>query len=432
MMGTLSTSATASVPDLPHGADATSVLPVRLGIAGLGRAFSLMLPTLIADPRITLVAGADARPENAARFAAVCGVRAHADFESLCRDPEVEAIYVATPHALHAEQAVAAARHGKHVLVEKPMALTLAECRAMIDAARAAGVHIVVGHSHSFDAPVRRARELIDAGAIGRVRMVNAQYYTDFMYRPRRPEELDTAAGGGVIWSQGAHQVDIVRLLAGADAVSVRAMTGNWDAKRPAEGAYGALIAFDGGAFASLLYSGYGHFDSSVFCDGIGELGQPVERTHYGAARRDLRRAGSAAAESAAKAARSDASFERVAADIVDGNPGVKAAPHHEHFGVVIVSGEHGDLRLLPHGVQVYGDDDVRLDALSAPAIARVGVVDELYAAVRRIAPPSHDGHWGMATLEICLSMLQSSHEQRDVLLCHQAAPRPLEPQCPK
>ena len=88
------------------------------------------------------------------------------------------------------------------------------------------------------------------------------------------PEELDTAKGGGVVFSQAAHQVDIVRLLAGAKATSVRAFTGNWDAARHTEGAYSAQIEFEDGSFASLTYSGYAHFDTDEFMGWWGELGQ--------------------------------------------------------------------------------------------------------------------------------------------------------------
>ena len=82
------------------------------------------------------------------------------------------------------------------------MALTLEECTAIIDAARNAGVHLVVGHSHSFDAPIRHLRNLIKSGRYGNVRMINAINYTDYLYRPRRPEELDTALGGGAIFNR--------------------------------------------------------------------------------------------------------------------------------------------------------------------------------------------------------------------------------------
>ena len=247
---------------------------LRIGVAGLGRAFTVMLPTFMADPRVALVAAADPRAEARTRFAADFSAQTYDTVEALCADPAVEIVYVATPHQHHAQHAILAAQCGKHVLVEKPMALTLEECAAMIAAAQAAGVHLMVGHSHSFDAPILRTRALIAGGDFGAMRMINTLNYTDFVYRPRRPEELDTAQGGGAIFSQAAHQVDIVRLLGGGEVQSVRAATGVWDAARPTEGAYSALFTFRDGAFASLTYGGYGHFDSDEFLGWTGEMGQ--------------------------------------------------------------------------------------------------------------------------------------------------------------
>src|SRR6202158_498789 len=274
---------------------------LRMGVAGLGRAFTLMLPTLVADPRVELVAAADPRSEATQRFAADFGARAYDTVEALCADPDVEVVYVATPHEHHAAHVATATAHGKHVLVEKPMAITLAECRQMIAAAERAGVCLIVGHSHSFDRPILRAREIIASCAVGAVRMINAQYYTDFLYRPRRQEELITERGGGVVFSQGAHQIDIVRLLGGGRARSVRALTGAWDSDRATEGAFAALLTFDDGAFASLVYSGYAHFDSDELCGGIGALGAPKDASQYGSARRNLNRAGDAHHDTAVK-----------------------------------------------------------------------------------------------------------------------------------
>src|SRR5258705_395272 len=105
---------------------------------------------------VEVAAGADPRPEARTRFAAEFHGDAYATVEELCGDRNVEAIYIATPHQFHAGQVALVAAAGKHVLVEKPMALSLAECRQMIAATRAAGVTLVVGHSPSFDAPVAR------------------------------------------------------------------------------------------------------------------------------------------------------------------------------------------------------------------------------------------------------------------------------------
>jgi phthalate 4,5-cis-dihydrodiol dehydrogenase len=230
--------------------------PIRLGVAGLGRAFTIMLPTLSADPRVRMVAAADPRPEACRQFERDFGARTHPSFEQLCADPGVDALYIATPHQMHAEHACLAARHGKHALVEKPMALSLAECTAMIAAAKSAGTVLIVGPSHSFDLPILRARAILAGGELGAVRMIHAMNYTDFLYRPRRPEELRTDEGGGVIFSQAAHQIDIVRLLGGGLVKSVRAATGNWDPTRPTEGAYSALLFFANGACASATIAG--------------------------------------------------------------------------------------------------------------------------------------------------------------------------------
>ncbi len=189
---------------------------LRLGVAGLGRAFTVMLPTLLHDPRIRLVAGTDTRAAVRDRFAEDFAATGYDSVAALCADASVDAVYIATPHQYHVEHVRIAAAHGKHVLVEKPMALSIADCQAMIAAADAAGIQLLVGHSHSFDLPYLRTRALIDSGAFGRVRMINALNFTDYLYRPRRPEELDTAQGGGVLFSQAPHQVEVVRLLAGS------------------------------------------------------------------------------------------------------------------------------------------------------------------------------------------------------------------------
>ncbi len=389
---------------------------IRLGIAGLGRAFTLMAPTLATHPGVELVAAADPRQEARERFAADFGARAHDSVEALCDDTNVEAVYVATPHQLHARHAVIAASRGKHVLVEKPMAVTLDEAQSMIDAARAGGVHLVIGHSHSFDAPILRARAIVESGELGRVRMITALNFTDFLYRPRRPEELDTQAGGGVLFSQAAHQVDIVRLLGGGLVKSVRAMAGAWDPARATEGAYSALLAFEEGAFASLTYSGYGHFDSDEFVGGIGETGFPKDATRYGAARRALAELAAGDAEAAAKAARNyGGAHAPRSAD---------SAPWHEHFGLLVVSCERGDVRPTPSSVIVYGDDAVRSEILGKPKVPRAEVIDELAAAVVDGVAPLHDGAWGLATLETCLAMLASARSGNEVALARQCRPR--------
>jgi phthalate 4,5-cis-dihydrodiol dehydrogenase len=383
---------------------------LRIGVAGLGRAFSVMLPTFAADARVALVAAADPRAEARQRFSADFGGTAYTRVEDLCADPAVEIVYVATPHQFHAAQALLAAEHGKHLLVEKPLALALEDCDAIVAAANRAGVRLVVGHSHSFDAPILRLRALVNSGAFGPVRMITALNYTDYLYRPRRPEELDSAQGGGAVFNQAAHQVDIVRLIGGGRVASVRAMTGAWDDARPADGAYATLLTFANGAFASLAYSGYGRFDSDEFDNWIGEMGQ-AKAPYAGAARP---RFASGAEEIAIKAARNYGG--------TDYRPSPAPAAH-QHFGTLVVSCAHADLRPVPSGVMVYQDGGARLEPLPPPTVPRAEVIDEVYRAVVGGEPALHDGLWATATVEVLLAMLRSAREGREIALTRQVAP---------
>lgn len=388
---------------------------IRLGIAGLGRAFTLMLPTFVADPRIELVAASDLRDDARRQFENDFRARSYGTIEDLCEDSDVEAVYIATPHQMHAQHVGIAAQYGKHVLVEKPMAIALDQCQAMIDAVQKAGVVLVVGHSHSFNAPILHTRKLVDSGAYGAVRMIHALNYTDYMVRPRRPEEMDTAQGGGVLFSQGAHQIDIVRLLGGGRVNSVRAATGNWDMARPTEGAYSALLSFDDGAFASCTYSGYAHFDSDELQGWIGEMGLPKDPSRYGAGRAALQAATNADDEAAMKAARNYGGKNYAP-------PSHAVLPErlHQHFGTIIVSCERADLRPMANGVMIYDDKEARLDPVPVPKVPRAEVIDEFYDAIVHGKPPLHDGAWSMATLEVCLAILQSSKTRSEIATTHQ------------
>ncbi len=383
---------------------------LRLGVIGLGRAFTLMLPTFLAEQRVRLVAACDPREAARARFKADFGAPVYAEVAEMVRDPEVDVVYVASPHQFHAEHVELAAAAGKHVLVEKPMALSREECDAMIRACQAAGVALVVGHCHSFDTPYLQTRKLIESGLYGDVRMIQALNYTDFLYRPRRPEELRTEDGGGVVFSQAAHQVDVVRLLAGSGVSRVRSVLGRWDPERPTEGAYGALLWFESGAFANLSYSGYGHFDSDEWCEGIGEMGQAKAPDSYGSARRRLQQIGSMEAEASLKA---DSTYGGARYQAAARTP----AQAHQHFGPIIVCCEHADLRPLPDRVLVYGDAKMSSIDLPLGPSPRFEVIDELEAAVRGERAPIHDGKWARDTLIVCLAILQSAGSMEEITL---------------
>lgn len=382
--------------------------PVRLGVVGLGRGFMLMIPTFKADPRVTLVAAAAPRAESRAAFAAEFGGRGYDDIVPLCADTDVEAVYIATPHQVHADHVCTALEAGKHVLVDKPIAISMADADRMVAAAEASGKQLIVGPSHSFDPPVEAAARLIESGDVGALRMIQAFNYTDFLYRPRRPEELRTEEGGGILFSQAIHQIDMVRRLAGGMATRVTAMTAAWDPARPTEGAFSALISFASGAFASLTYSGYAHFDSDIWMEGVGELGQRKDPGAYGKARRALQGL-DPEAETALKQTRTYGS-----------GAGLIKAQTNEHFGPVIALCDRADLRLTPSGLDVFGDTERRFIEVPFGPAPRGPVIDALVAAVREDRAPAQTGAWGRASLEICHAILESAASGQSVDLQRQ------------
>ncbi len=392
-----------------------STRPLRLGICGLGRAFTLMLPTFTQDPRIQLVAATDPNVQACEQFEKDFGIKASENLQAMCADKTIDAVYIASPHQLHAQHVLVAASMGKHVWVEKPMAITLDECLQMINACRAAQVQLMVGHSHAFDWPVLKTRELILSHRYGQVQMVTAINYTDFLYRPRRPEELITELGGGVVFSQGAHQVDVVRRLCGGDVLSVSANTRTWDSKRGSEGAYNALLKFHSGAQASLTYSGYAHFDSNLWMDSVGELGAENAIFNPAQTRARLKGMDDPMQEAQLKSARN------YGGSLWSGAPAQAGPMYHQHFGPLVVSCEKADLRPTPKGIFIDSDDGHELLAFEAPKIARQEVVDEFYGAVMNGQALAHDGDWALGTLEVCLAMLDASKTQSIIKdLAHQ------------
>jgi len=374
----------------------------------------MMLPALLKHPHARITAAADTDAEALARFAHDFQAETYSSVDALCESPYVDVIYIATPTQYHTEHAVMALERGKHVVVEKPMALTLADADTMIQAAERHGAHLVVGHSHSFEPPIRKIREIVRSGALGKLHMLHNWYFSDWLYRPRTAEELDTRLGGGVTFRQGSHQFDILRLIGGGLVRSVRAMTGSRDVRRPTEGSHVVYLEFEEGTPATAVYDGSDHFHTTELTFGIGEQGQPAD-TAYGRARQTLRSLESRDAEARLKrAARYGASRARRRA----GTP-----PHPAFYGLTLVSCERGDIRQSAHGLYIYDEDEKREVPLPIGDTGRDAVVRELYDAAVNDRGPTHGGRWGKATLEVCLAVLTSARERRGVLLSHQIAP---------
>ena len=190
------------------------------------------------------------------------GTHAYESIAELARDPEVEAIWVATPDHFHCEHALEGLRNGKHVIVEKPMAISLAEADRMIDAAQENGVQLLAGHTRSLSIWNGAMREIIRSGELGPLRAIHVNATTDWMIRPRlaRGARSPRSAAGSSS-AKVPHQIDTVRLMGGGMLRSVRAMTGSWLPERaPSPGYYNAHFEFEDGTPASVMHNGYGYF----------------------------------------------------------------------------------------------------------------------------------------------------------------------------
>ena len=398
---------------------------LRLGFAGLGEAATRVLPEIALLPQIKIAGAADMRQSALDAFENEFHGRAFKSVEGLCESAEVDAIYVATPHEFHAPHTILAAKNKKHVIVEKPMALSIADCEEMNNTAEKYGVKLLCGHTHSFDPAIRKMREIIVSGQLGEVCMINSWNYNDFMVRPYTNRDLDSSHG--VVLNQGPHQVDIVRLLAGGKVRSVRARTGKWDKLR-AEGAYVCFLEFENGTPATLVYNGYGFFDTSELFWWIGEGGYQRHPNTNAHARQNYKAVQGPDFE---KNLEKFKETLRYGARNEDGSPPSHGWPglddeaqprnHQKFFGLTLVTCEKGDIRQSPDGIYIHGDEKTEMP-IGEAIVGRQAEMLELYEAVIHGRPVFHDGRWGEATLEVCLAILQSASERREIQMSHQVA----------
>src|SRR5438093_12798969 len=180
---------------------------LKMGMIGIGVGGTEILPAMETAPEIDLYAGADMNPVTRERFKErYPNAKVYDSIETLCADPEVEAVWVSTPNRFHGPHSIYALEHGKHVVVEKPMALNMQEAENMVRAAEQNGRMLLAGHTRAYTYPIRAMRKVIQGGAIGDLRALHLWAYTDWMLRPRSKEETDPSQGGGLVYRQVPHQ----------------------------------------------------------------------------------------------------------------------------------------------------------------------------------------------------------------------------------
>jgi UDP-N-acetyl-2-amino-2-deoxyglucuronate dehydrogenase len=246
------------------GSPALGSPALGFGIVGCGVIAETYAAALTGLPGARLVAVTDVDGERAAKFAVAHAIADAGSLEELLARPDVEAVCVCVPSGLHAEVGLAVAKAGRHVVVEKPIDISLAAARALIEGADAAGVSLTVISQQRYNPGVRRAKALIDEGRLGRLTEVSARvpwwrsqaYYDSAGWRGTWA--LD---GGGAFMNQGVHYADLVCWLCGPPEV-LSATCAAVAHQIEVEDVALALLRFGGGALGVLevttcAYSGY-------------------------------------------------------------------------------------------------------------------------------------------------------------------------------
>ena len=239
---------------------------MRVAIAGTGQIARLHVQAMAKVPELELVGVYDVDAARAEAFGREFGARVFASYDDLLAAPDVEAVHICTPNYLHADQAVAASAAGKHVFVEKPMALSLPDCDRMIAAAEAAGRVLMVGHMMRYQPANQAVRRLIREGAVGEVKHLVRHRFCNFdaanaWFRPWYSDRR--SVGSCVLHGWGPHDLDLLVWYLDSPGVRVYAQgTQSAELYRDQCDTYSLIINHAGGAVSALSISNSSHSNS--------------------------------------------------------------------------------------------------------------------------------------------------------------------------
>jgi predicted dehydrogenase len=237
---------------------------IHVGIVGAGNISQTHARAASAIPGVAVVAVQGANAGKARELASSHGAAAYDDFEAFLRHQPMDMVIIGSPSGVHAEQGVAAARRGRHVLVEKPIDITVERADELIAAAEEAGVRLGVLFQDRLKPGIVQLKKLVESGALGRILQVSARvpwYRPPDYYRLSRWRGTRALDGGGALMNQGIHTVDLVLWLVG-DATRVQARTATLLHQIESEDTALALLEFASGAVGILeattaAYPGY-------------------------------------------------------------------------------------------------------------------------------------------------------------------------------
>jgi len=226
-----------------------------IGLGGIARAHCDALQTL---DNIDLVAVADLEEENRQKYVGQYDIpKAYPHHSKLLEDESIDAVAVVNGHQLHHQLVVDACNAGKHVLVEKPMALSLEQCDAMIEAAAANNVKLMVGYSQHYYGTSLKAKEILDSNELGPVMTAVTYMAKNWNHSGRKPQYRSRFHGGGMWLTNGVHVVDRLTWVIGAQAHSVSAVVGNYAHYQASDDSTTAFVRYKNGRAGVAVTSGF-------------------------------------------------------------------------------------------------------------------------------------------------------------------------------
>jgi predicted dehydrogenase len=357
------------------------MIPVRIGLIGCGKVGQIHAAALKSLPEAEFVAACDNNGDRAEAFAAKYGIQPFTSATTMFREGRLEAVVIGTPHPLHAEATLVAAQAGVHVLVEKPMAASLADCDAMLQACRQAGVILSVISQRRFYEPVLRMKAAIEAGKIGTPVLGVFQmyswrdpnYYLSDPWRGRWDTE-----GGGVLVNQSPHHFDMLLWFMGP----VAEVSGYWsNLNHPS-------VEVDDTAVASLRFRS----------GGLGSLVASLSQKPGIYSK--IHAHGSNGASLGVETDRG--------ATFIAGVSEIAEPPLNDLWTIP------GEEHLLP---SFQAEDRATFASVNATVHYHARQIADFLHAIREQRPPRVTGEAGRAVVELFTAIYQSSRERRAVLL---------------
>lgn len=253
----------------------------NIGVIGLGSVSSAHLNAIEHIATAQLVAAADTNPDALTRVQDKYGCKGYSDYRELLQEDAVDVVIVCLPHFLHMEASVAALEAGKHVFVEKPMAINVEQCDRMIEAAQKSQKLLSVGHMHHFFPKNVAVKCMLDTRELGDLVMVRDEGYRPFGVQGRSAWYLDKATQGGLWYQNGIHLIDRSCWWVGSRVVAVKATIGSRFHDFSADDVAMAMLHFENGVYATLIHVwwqyGATHSKTDFVCtEGMIGLGDEV------------------------------------------------------------------------------------------------------------------------------------------------------------